>query len=105
MTDTFLQITEDEFDQGFPLLPNHLDPQAGWAVGAGPGSLFGTSPEEMAFVLAQPPGHVWTWVEGDEGMYLLSGVDFVNRIGYLISTRRVDPDTIIEIRLEEVPSE
>jgi hypothetical protein len=31
MSDTFFQITEDEFDQQYPLVTNYLNPQASWA--------------------------------------------------------------------------
>jgi hypothetical protein len=100
MTEHFIQISEEEFDRRFPLLTNHLDRHATWAFGEGPGCLFGTSPEELAFVRAQPPGHVWTLVDCDEGMCVVSGAHFVNRIGYLVSTRRVRPDTMVEVLLE-----
>jgi hypothetical protein len=100
MIERFMQISEDEFDRRFPLLINHIDRHATWAIGDGPGCMFGTSPEELSFVQAQPAGHVWTWVDCDEGTCVVSGAHFVNRIGYLISTRPVDSETVIEVLLE-----
>ena len=57
----------------------------GHSVKAG-GCLFETFGEELDFVRKQHPSTVWTLVDGEDGdMYLLSGMHFVNRIGYLIS--------------------
>jgi hypothetical protein len=100
MTDRVLQISEVEFDRRFPLLANHIDCNATWAFGEGPGCLFGISHEELAFVRAQPAGQVWTLVDCDEGMSVISGFHFVNRIGYLVSTHPVRADTVIEVRLK-----
>ena len=42
MTETYLELTEDEFDNQYPLVENHLNPSAGWAIGDAPWStLFG----------------------------------------------------------------
>ena len=84
---TPLEITEDEFDTRYPLVINHLNPNASWAFGDGPGCLFETYGQELAFVRSQDPRTIWTLVDGDDGnQYLLSGFHFVNRIGYLVST-------------------
>jgi hypothetical protein len=80
-------MTEDEFDTRYPLVINHLNPNASWGFGDGPGCLFETYGEELAFVRRQDPRTIWTFVDGDDGnQYVLSGYHFVNRIGYLIST-------------------
>jgi hypothetical protein len=84
-----LEITEDEFDTRYPLVINHLNPNASWAYGDGPGCLFETYGEELAFVRSQDPRTIWTLVDGDDdNQYVLSGYHLVNRIGYLISTIR-----------------
>jgi hypothetical protein len=100
MTETFIELTEDEFDARFPLLPNHINPSAGWAIGEGGGCLFETYGEESEFVRRQDPLKVWTLVDGDDGdMYLISGLHFVNRVGYLLSTTPVPEDATIQVHL------
>ncbi len=47
MADTHIELTEDEFDEQFPLVTNHLDPHASWAFDDGRGCLFGTYGEEI----------------------------------------------------------
>lgn len=100
MTETFIELTEEEFDERFPLVPNHINPSAGWAVGEGGGCLFETCGEEFAFIRRQDPLKVWTLIDGDDGdMYLVSGPHFVNRVGYLLSTIAVPEDVTIQVHL------
>lgn len=100
MTHRFLEITEDEFDDRFPLVPNHLNPTAGWAVGEGGGCLFETFGAELAFVRQQDPRHVWTLIDGDDGdLYVVSGFCLVNRLGYLVSIDPAPADTTIQARV------
>lgn len=78
--------TEDEFDELFPLLPNHLNPHAGWCCDESHGCLFETYGSELAFVLTQDRRRIWTLVDGENDTpVLLSGFHIVNRIGYLVS--------------------
>ena len=102
MTKTYTKLTEDEFEHRYhPLVPNHLDPNASWQPGHGPGCLFETYGEELAFVRRQDPRTVWTLVDGteDDATYLLSGFRLVNRIGYLISRSPVPEGTDVEVRI------
>jgi hypothetical protein len=100
MTDSII-LTEDEFDRRYSLRPNHLNPNASWATGEGPGCLFETYGAEFAFVRSQDPNTVWTLIDGDSGgLWLVSGLYFVNRIGYLISTTAVPDDPVIEVQLD-----
>ncbi len=95
-----LEITEDEFDARFPLLTNHLNPNASWGSGKEGGCLFETYGEELEFVRQQNPLTVWTLVDGDgDDQYLVSGFHFVNRIGYLISTVALPEEVDIEVRI------
>lgn len=105
MTTTFLELSEDAFDVLFPLLTNHLNPDATWAFNDSPGCLFGTSGDEFEFVRRQDPRAVWTLIDGDDGeQYVLSGCHYVNRIGYLVSTV-LRPDGVdLEVRLGSVSS-
>ena len=100
MTTTDIEITEDEFDATYPLLPNHLNPNATWATEFGPGCLFETYGEELEFVRRQDPRTVWTLLGGDDGdLFIASGVRFVNRIGYFISTVPIPGDRFIQVRI------
>jgi hypothetical protein len=93
-----LEISEDAFDDHYPLKVNHLNPHASWGDIDDGGCLFETYGDEFAFVRAQPPSTVWTFVDSDESdQYLLSGCHFVNRIGYLISTVPVPEGVSIQV--------
>jgi len=106
MKHDLIELTEDEFDTRYPLRTNHLNPHASWAVGEGGGCLFETFGEELDFVRKQHPSTVWTLVDGEDGdMYLLSGIHFVNRIGYLISLAPVPEEVDIEVRIPMQPEE
>ena len=50
MTNSLIEISENEFDQQYPLLMNHLKEHASWALDEGRGCLFGTHGQELAFV-------------------------------------------------------
>ena len=94
MTD-LLELTEDEFDERYPLVANHLNQHAGWN-----GCLFETYGPELDFVCQQDPATVWTLVDGDGGdLYIQSAICFVNRIGYVISTVPVTGDVLIQLRI------
>lgn len=101
MPETYLALTEDEFDTRFPLVENRFNPNSSWAVGEGTGSLFETYGQELDFVRQQASRYVWTLIDGDDGnLYVVSGPHFVNRIGYLISQVPIPENTFIEVRLD-----
>ena len=100
-----LEISEDEFDARYPLVPNHLNPNASWGFADSGGCLFETYGEELAFVRQQDPRYVWTFVDGDDDQYVVSGMHFVNRIGYLISTVPVPDGVLIEVRIPSLSDE
>src|SRR5580765_4047590 len=100
MTNTPTEMSEEEFDASYPLITNHLNRNASWGDGDGPGCLFETYGDELEFVRQQDPQTVWTFVDGDDGdQYVISGFHFVNRIGYLISTVAVLAGMDIEVRI------
>ena len=99
-TDIFL--TEDEFAKQYPLLRNHLDPNAGWGTGEdNEGCLFETYDEEFEFVRRQDPARVWTYVDAEDGQLVIGGLHYCNRIGYLISTKPRPPDAWVVVRVDE----
>jgi hypothetical protein len=100
MTQTFKELSEDAFDALYPLVPNQLNPGAGWALGEERGCLFETYGDELDFVRRQHPRTIWTLLDGDDGdQYLVSGYHLVNRIGYLISTVPVPECVTIQVRI------
>ena len=100
MTNTFIEITAQEFEDQYPVITNHLDDNASWALDDQPGCMFETFGEELEFVRQQDPRTIWTLMQGDDDVdYLLSGYHLVNRIGYLISTVPVPDGIDTQVRL------
>jgi hypothetical protein len=82
-----IDLSEGAFQALFPLIGNHLNPNAGWRHPETFGCLFETFGRERDFVVKQDPRRVWTLVEGDNDTELvLSGFHSVNRLGFLISS-------------------
>ena len=100
MTDTLIEMTEDEFDERYPLVPNHLNPNATWGFGDEGGCLFETYGEELEFVRQQEPRTIWTLIDGEDGdLYVVNGYHFVNRVGYLISKVPFPEGVLIEVHI------
>ncbi len=94
----FRKLTEQQFDDYFVLVDNHIDDNAAFD-----GKMFETYGKEMDFVLEMSKeNRVITIIESDEGcdedeegfmtpnMYYVSGMHVVNRIGYLITEDPID---------------
>jgi hypothetical protein len=47
--------------------------------------MYETFGQEVEFVQAQDPRHVWTYVDGDMSSLLLAGYHYVNRLGYYVT--------------------
>lgn len=102
MTEIFIELTEDEFDDQYALVSNHINPSATWAFGDADaaGCLFETYGEEFEFVRRYDSRKVWTIVDGDDGdMYVVSGLHYVNRVGYLLSQDPVPENTTIQVHI------
>jgi hypothetical protein len=70
----------DDWESVYKPINNHIDPNSSWN-----GTMFETYGEEFDFVYAQSDANVWTWVDGDEGTWIISGRAYVNRIGYFVT--------------------
>jgi hypothetical protein len=89
--------SEEQFDEKFTLVDNHLDKNASFD-----GKMFETYGEQLTFVNEMSKQNkVITIIEAggdevdDEGyvipnMYYTSGLHYVNRIGYLITTEPIE---------------
>lgn len=76
-------IDDIVFLRDWPLLTNHLDDNASFD-----GCMFETYGPEHEFVRQQNPLCIWTVLEDFDGNpAVASGYKWVNRLGYLISTR------------------
>ena len=76
-------ITEEEFDTQFTCVPNHIDKDASCD-----GLMFETYGQELSYILDvvnSCPNKVWTCMDADDGIYIVSGYHVVNRIGYFIT--------------------
>lgn len=90
-------LTEDQFDSMFTLVPNHIRNDTGWCVDD-KCCLYETYGEEVDYIASiSDTNTVWTYVVGDEGTYLLSGMYLVNRMGYLVSKERYTEDYEVKI--------
>ena len=100
MIETCIKLTEEQFIEQYPLVPNHLNPNATWGYADAKGCLFETYGEELEFIKRQNRHRVWTILDGDDGdMYVASGFHFVNRVGYLVSRDPVPYNTFVEVHI------
>jgi hypothetical protein len=93
--DMELEITEEKFEAYYKPIQNHIDDNA--SLG---GCMFETHGKEMDYVLEvhqRNPELVWTFLEGDDGIFVGNGLSYVNRIGYIITEKGFDGDGFIEI--------
>lgn len=103
-----ITITEDEFNEKYKLIDNHIDNNAGFD-----GKFFETYGEEVEFVIEMAKqNRVITIIECvecedtngsdfetiDSNFYLVSGMHYVNRFGYLITEEPIEED--FEVKLE-----
>ena len=75
---TPIEMTEDEFDSKFTVKPNHIVPENEHGYETyGPENDYVTDPDNA--------NKVWTVVDTDEGLYLLSGYHHVNRVHHVVT--------------------
>ena len=96
---SFRAINESTFIKRFGPTPNHLDTNASFDFGAG-GCLFETYGDELAYVCTQDKRTIWTIIEGDEALAIVSGLHFVNRLGCIVTGNPVEDRTVCTILLE-----
>lgn len=72
-------LTVEQWEETYKPMVNVLDPNASWD-----GIMFETYGEEHRTVKKYPNERIWTYAQGDEGLYLFAGYHIVNRIGYFI---------------------
>lgn len=62
---------------------------------------FETYGDELQYVLQQDDRHIWTEMDGDNGVYIVSGYHLVNRIQYYITTKPWKEDIEIPISIDK----
>jgi hypothetical protein len=75
-----IEIEEQEWFDTYKPVTNHLDDTA--SLG---GIMFETYGEELDYVLNAPKKNVWTYLDGDGGIYIINGYHLVNRLGYIVT--------------------
>ena len=95
-----MTLGEDEFIKRFRPMPNHLDPDCGFALETG-GCLFATRGVEFSHVLAQDARTIWTLVEEDGRLFIESGLHFVNRLGYLVTAEPIKAHAAYTVPLDD----
>jgi len=63
------------------------------------GTMFETYGEDLEFVAKTPDTFVWTWVDGDEGTWIVNGFHWVNRIGYFVTEKECTQD-FMEVQVD-----
>lgn len=74
----------ETFFDDYTVIENHIDDNA--SLG---GAMFETFGEELEFVKAQDPKHVWTYLDGGDTIIISSGFHYVNRLGYIVTKEPV----------------
>ncbi|MFN0132768.1 MAG: hypothetical protein ACKVW3_09615 [Phycisphaerales bacterium] len=64
--------------------------------------MFETFGPEFEFVRSQPPCRVWTLIDTDDGPCVVSGMHFVNRLGYLVSRDPRPDEADIVVMLDDL---
>ena len=93
---SFTKMTEDQFDAEFNIVPNHIFPDTDY---------YETYGEEIKYVLKpEIKNHVWTMIDGDDGVYYITDIHYVNRINYFI-TKESHAGRDIEVKLDSYEDE
>lgn len=96
MTDT---LSYDEWEVTYKPIKNLYVQDAGFN-----GCLYetyGTEEQVIKHLAVTDPQRVWTWVDGDDGTYLISGMAFVNRIGYIITEHPCPEQEHVEVEVDK----
>ncbi len=92
ITKTFVKVDEDNWFNTYRPIKNPHEKDAPFD-----GCMFETYGKELAQVLTVNPSYVWTYVEVDGNLYIVSGLHLVNRLGYFITEQPCPDDLEIQI--------
>ena len=71
-------MTNEHWEKIYLPMTNHLTNE---------GLSYETYGDELDYVTQQDERHVWTELDGDNGVYIVSGMHYVNRIQYYITNK------------------
>ncbi len=74
------RILERTFWKRFKPIKNKISGEEAWE-----GRMFETYGKALEFVQAQPPNRVWTLLDCDGRLIVVTGFHFVNRLGYFVT--------------------
>ena len=89
------KLTENEFDEKFTPVENHLDDNASFS-----GCMFETYGEEVDYVfkLSKTTKKVWTIIEGDDDtLFYVTGFHLVNRLGFLVTEESYEEESEVKL--------
>ena len=69
-------------------MPNHIDSQSG--DGLFTFETFGAELEYVLSIAKTEPKRVWTLIEADQGLYIVDGYHYVNRLNYFITNNQFE---------------
>jgi hypothetical protein len=69
-------ITNEQWEEHYKPTPNLISEE---------GFAFETYGDELAYVATRDAHHVWTEMDGDNGVYIVNGFHYVNRIQYYVT--------------------
>ena len=88
-------LTEDEFKSKFTMVKNHLDNNASLD-----GCMFETYGAEVDYIASLADTKtVWTYLEGEDDCYFVTGMHLVNRIGYFVTKEPYTEDCMVQLHL------
>lgn len=91
-------ISADLFESKFKPMQNHIDNNASYE-----GAMFETFGAELEYVWEvhkTSPNRVWTVCDGDNGPFIGSGFDYVNRLGFIITEIPFEGEGFLEVNNE-----
>jgi len=83
---------------------NHLNPDAASFDDGDGGIMFETHGAELDYVIKcanENKATVWTYVDGDDGTYIIEGYRLVNRIGYFVCDVPYEKGVQYEVAISE----
>ena len=90
------KMTFDSWMDKYKPMKNHIDTNS-----ACEGIMFETYGKELEFVQQQDPKCVWTYIEEDGELYVVSGFCVVDRIGYFVTEVALNEGRIVVKVLED----
>lgn len=92
---TATKLTFDEWFDQFEPLTNPFDEADGTLL-----ETFGRELEYVLTTLKDTPLHVWTYIDGSDGTYIVEGYLVTNRIGYYITKKPAEPQVEYDVLVD-----